>query len=174
MLLTIPFILKNERFGNLLTILKGKNSSEVRSQDERIIIWESAIKVLRNNVLIGSGIGDAREELVKEYNRAGAEKQSSNHMNAHNQFLQISVESGIIGLLFFMVIICFMAYAAVTGKNLLYGLFLIMMLIFFMFESVLYRFAGISFFSLFSFLLMDLKNNIEIRENRISNPLSNE
>lgn len=162
MLLSIPFILKNERFGNLVTILKGKNSSELRIQDERIIIWKSAFKVINENLLFGAGIGDTREELVKEYNRSGAEKQSSNHMNAHNQFLQVSVESGIIGLLLFLSIIGFMAYTAITGKNLLYGLFIVMIVIFFMFESVLYRFAGISFFSLFSFLLLDLNNNNEI------------
>jgi O-antigen ligase len=80
--------------------------------------------------------------------------------NAHNQFLEVLLENGIIGLIIFISIFVCMFYIAFSNKNLLYIMFILMTLMFFMFETVLYRLAGVSFFSLFSFLLIhgDKKN----------------
>jgi O-antigen ligase len=154
MVLTVPFILKNERYKSLIETLKDEKYSELHKSDDRIIIWKSAIKIIKSNVLFGVGVGDSRDELVKQYDQLGADKQRTNKMNAHNQLLQFFLESGLVGVLIFLAIISFMTYIAISEKNFLYGLFIIMFLVFFTFESVLYRFAGISFFSLFSFLLL--------------------
>ena len=54
-----------------------------------------------------------------------------------------------IGFSIFLSILGFMIYIAIKEKNLLYGLFILMMFVFFMFESILNRLAGVSFFSLF-------------------------
>jgi O-antigen ligase len=153
-LISIPLTLKNERYKSFIDFFnKGKNS-ELQYQDERFIIWNSAFNVAQNNIILGVGIGDVRDELVKVYDQIEAKKFSTNRTNAHNQLLEFFLESGIIGLLIFLAIISFMTYVAITSKNLIYGFFIITMLVFFMFESVLYRFAGVSFFSLFSFLLV--------------------
>jgi O-antigen ligase len=124
------------------------------TKDGRVIIWSSALRIIRNNLMIGVGIGDVRAELMKEYQRLGDQNLIENNYNAHNQFLEILLEDGIIGLVFFMTILICMFIIMISEKNLLYGLFIIMMLFFFMFETVLYRLAGVSFFALFSFLLI--------------------
>ncbi|MCU0460413.1 MAG: O-antigen ligase family protein [Bacteroidales bacterium] len=157
-LVSVPLILKNERYKSFIDFFKRDKNSELQFKDDRIIIWNSAFKVVQDNIIFGAGIGDVRDELVKVYDQIAAERLSTNRTNAHNQFLEVLLESGIIGLLFFLAIISFMIYIAITGKNLVYGFFIITMLVFFMFESALYRFAGVSFFSLFSFLLIYDKN----------------
>jgi len=151
---SIPFIMSNERYKSLIPLISERNADENSVKDDRFIIWNSALRVLKNSPVIGVGLGDVRDELVKVYDSMGEERLSQNKTNAHNQFLEIFLESGIPGILLFLAIFVLMAFRAVKSKDLLYIMFIFMTLTFFMFESVLYRFAGISFFSLFAFLLL--------------------
>jgi O-antigen ligase len=125
-------------------------------RDGRIYIWESAIHSVRHNLILGVGIGDVKAELMKEYQLLGDQNLIQNRYNVHNQYLEILLENGIIGLTLFISIMIFMFYIAFTERNVLYGLFIIMMVIFFLFETVLNRLQGVTFFSLFSFLLIHI------------------
>jgi O-antigen ligase len=124
------------------------------SKDGRISIWSSALHSIRNNLIIGVGIGDVKTELMKEYIRQGDQNLIKNRYNVHNQYLEILMENGIIGLAFFLSIMGVMLYLAFAERNTLYYFFIIMMLIFFLFETVMERLQGVSFFALFSFLLI--------------------
>jgi hypothetical protein len=53
---------------------------------------------------------------------------------------------------------------AIKDRNILYGAFIMIVLIFFSFESMLSRFAGNSFFGLFSFLLIFYKGSDLVRK----------
>jgi O-antigen ligase len=128
------------------------------SMDFRIPIWKSALSVIQQNVIFGVGIGDSCDELKKEFKNSGYTEGYYENLNAHNQYLEVLLGSGIIGCLIFISILGLISYIAIRDKNLLYGLFILMMLIFFMFESILNRIAGVTFFSLFSFLLLHLKS----------------
>jgi O-antigen ligase len=136
--------------------MKGK-LDPTTLKDDRIGIWKSAFQVIEKNPVFGVGIGDACEELKTEFKLSGFTNGYYDNLNAHNEFLEILLCSGAVGLLIFLAIIGLMIFSAVKDRNLLYGVYIIMMLIFFTFESMLNRLAGISFFSLFSFLLMHLK-----------------
>ena len=131
-------------------------------RDGRIYIWESAIHSVRHNLILGVGIGDVKKELMKEYQLLGDQNLIQNRYNVHNQYLEILLENGIIGLTLFISIMIFMFYIAFTERNILYGLFIIMIVIFFLFETVLNRLQGVTFFSLFSFLLIHINYNHQI------------
>jgi O-antigen ligase len=162
LILALPLIRKNDRVNYFISGFSREQKLELRQRDDRIIIWESAGKIIKRNLLIGVGIGDVRNELVKEYGRIGEEGLKLGRYNTHNQFVEVLLENGMIGLLLFLILFGFMIFISFSEKNLLYGLFILIVSIFFMFETVLYRLAGISFFSLFSFLLLyvDLKKDI--------------
>jgi O-antigen ligase len=153
LIFSLPLIRKNERVNNLLKGFSEEEGINLRNQDERLIIWRSAIDLIRQNPILGVGIGDVRAELTGEYIRAGEEKLSRERLNAHNQFLEVFIEGGVIGFIMFITILGFMIFIAVNERNLLYGLFILMIFVFFMFETVLYRLAGVAFFSLFSFII---------------------
>jgi O-antigen ligase len=155
-ILLIPVILNNQRVDYLSGSMSKKQSGYIRQKDPRLIIWDSALQIAKNHLLLGVGIGDVRTELTLEYKRIGENKMAGEKLNAHNQFLEVLVENGIIGVILILSIFIYMAWLAYTGKNLMYGLFIIIVFIFFQFESMLYRLAGVSFFSLFSFLLMHI------------------
>jgi O-antigen ligase len=155
-ILLVPVVLNNQRVDYLSRSMSKQKSGYIAKKDPRLIIWDSALQIAKNHLLLGVGIGDVRTELTLEYKRIGENKMAGEQLNAHNQFLEVLVENGIIGVILILSIFIYMAWIAYTGKNLIYGLFIMIVFIFFQFESMLYRFAGVSFFSLFSFLLMHI------------------
>jgi O-antigen ligase len=163
LIIVAPFLISvvNHKQNNINTFFFSQQASNKAERDPRNVIWRSSLEVAENNLLLGLGIGDVRTELTKEYLRIGQTNMAKVRLNAHNQFLEILLESGIIGLTFFAGFFAYMIFVAINKRNLLYGSFLLMMLMFFMFESVLYRLAGMTFFSLFSFLLLLYDNKSE-------------
>ena len=144
----------NQRINYTIDELFTGNLTETLETDTRHIIWKSALGVIKQNMIMGVGTGDASRELKKEYTLRGNYSGYYEDLNAHNQYLEILLENGVIGLLIFLCILCYMIFLAFSEKNLVLGLFVIMILIFFFFETILNRIAGITFFSLFSFLLL--------------------
>ena len=159
LLCSLPLIRNNDRVNLLLKGFSKENGYELRRQDERLIVWKSALEVIKRHPVFGVGIGDVRTELVKEYIRIHEDKLGEQRLNAHNQFLELFLEGGFVSFSIFIFMLGIMIYISLNEKNLLYGLFILMMIVFFTFESVLYRLAGVAFFSLFSFLLLHLPKN---------------
>ncbi|HNW57103.1 MAG TPA: O-antigen ligase family protein [Bacteroidales bacterium] len=151
-----PVIINNQRVDYLFGKIFEKQVGYERKDDPRLQIWESTINLVKQNLVFGLGIGDARNELAKEYDRIGEEQMAKEKLNTHNQFLEVLLETGIIGLVIIMAIFFSMLKIAVSEKNLLLGLFIMIIFVFFQFETMLYRLAGVTFFSLFSFLLLYL------------------
>ncbi len=136
--------------------------------DNRIPIWKSAIKVIKHNFVIGVGPGDASKELLIEYKNAGYSEMSYDNLNAHNQYLEVLLGTGLIGFLIFISLLTYMVYIFILKRNLLLGTFISIILIFFLFESILNRIAGVTFFSLFTFLLMHLEDNNALSKQEIT------
>ena len=152
--------LKNQR----VSIYFDKSTDPTILNDGRLEIWKSALKVVKKNPLFGAGIGDYYEAMDNEFKQSGFTTGYYKDFNAHNQYFEILCIAGISGFLIFLTILGLMIAFAVKDRNLLYGAFLLMMLIFFSFESILSRFAGNSFFALFSFLLIHYKASDSVGE----------
>lgn len=158
--LFVFFAVKNVKVSNSINNMSNQRIEETFKKDPRIQIWQSAMGVIKRNPILGVGTGDASSELKEEFATRKYFDGYYENMNAHNQFLEIWLENGIIGLLIFTGIFFYMSYIAVTQKNILLGLFIISTIIFFIFETMMNRLGGISFFSLFSFLLIYSKKEI--------------
>jgi O-antigen ligase len=154
----LPVIKKNQRVGILYEkILHSRDESGAKA-NPRLIIWDITLNMVRDNLLIGVGIGDVRNELSAEFIKIGEKDLSKDRYNVHNQFLEVLLENGIIGFSIFLMIFILMSYIAISDNNILYGFFILIIILFFMFETVLYRLAGVTFFSLFSFLITHLSS----------------
>jgi O-antigen ligase len=158
----VPLILKNQRVDYLYGRLVGNQDDYERKEDPRFVIWKSALEIASKNFLLGVGIGDVREELSARYLRIGEIQMAKEQFNAHNQFLEVLLENGIIGLVLFISIFVSMFYIGISDKNLLYIMFILMIFMFLLFETVLNRLAGVTFFSFFSMLLCYTDTNKEI------------
>lgn len=154
----VPVILKNQRVDYFLGRIL-KDEAGYRKEDPRFQIWPTALNIAKEHPLFGVGIGDARNVMRDEFLKGGKYDLAKVRLNAHNQYLEVLVENGLIGLILFISISVYMGYICFMEKRLLYGLFIFLINVFFQFETVLYRFAGVSFFALFAFLLLYLENN---------------
>jgi O-antigen ligase len=156
---------KNEKVNSSLEGISKEKFDDTLKNDPRLLIWKSALGVVRKNLLLGIGTGDATEKLKEEFIKRGYVNGFYDNLNAHNQFIEILLENGLIGLILFLAILVYTSYIAITQQNLLLGMFIISTIIFFIFETMMNRLAGISFYALFSFLLiytkMD-KQNLQI------------
>jgi len=155
---------KNERVNSSIEGISKENINKTLNNDPRLLIWKSALGVVRKNLIFGVGTGDASDKLKEEFVSRGYIDGYYNNLNAHNQFLEILVENGLIGLILFLSILAYMAYMAINKQNILLGLFIITTIVFFIFETMLNRLAGVSFFGLFSFLLIYAKKNKQTSE----------
>jgi O-antigen ligase len=123
--------------------------------DNRIPIWKSSINVIKHNFILGVGSGDASHELRKEYVHEGYSEAYYNNLNAHNQYLETFLGTGLIGFLILFSVLVFIIYKSIRKRNLSFIMFILTIMIFFLFESTLNRIAGVTFFSLFTFLLLN-------------------
>jgi O-antigen ligase len=154
---SIIIIKTNSRVNLIYNSIKTGMFKEIAIKDGRVLIWKASLKPIMENIVLGVGTGGVNSTMEKEYLKLGNEQLLKNKYNLHDQFLEVQLENGLIGLLLFLSIIGFMIYIAISQSNLLYGTFIMIMVVFFLFETALNRLQGVSFFSLFSFLLIYLE-----------------
>lgn len=112
----------------------------------RKAIWHCSLDPIRENLFIGVGTGDAQDELQKSYEKHQFYFASRyNTYNAHNQYLQVLVTSGIIGIVFLLSSIIYPII--ITKFDLYYLSIAICFLFIFLTESVLETNKGIVIFS---------------------------
>ena len=147
---------KNERVGTSINQLdeyfQGKEMENelARNSFVRFDIWRNFTDVFQDNsIFTGVGVGDVKRALVQVYEKKGIESAYQNQLNAHNQFIQTLVACGVLGLLLLLTIIGYAFWLAYKNRDLVLLLFMLIISINFMFESVLERVFGVIFFVFF-------------------------
>ncbi|HRY32955.1 MAG TPA: O-antigen ligase family protein [Bacteroidales bacterium] len=122
--------------------------------NDRILVWRSSVEVFREHPVCGVGTGDVKDVLMEKYRENQILAAMTKRLNAHNQYLQTLVALGLIGLLILSLMLLLPAISAIRKNNLLYLLFLLLVGINFLGESMLERQAGVVFYSFFNTLLL--------------------
>jgi O-antigen ligase len=123
-------------------------STSNSSSGVRLAMWKSAIPLIKENWVFGVGTGDVNRELQKVFAKDGLVRAVRDNLNAHNQFLQTQVALGIIGTIFLLYGLFFPMWGSIKRGKLFYPLFLLILLINFLTESVLNTQAGVIYFAL--------------------------
>jgi O-antigen ligase len=152
-------LLNNDRFVNFMGYFRtqsdgfSENSSfEYKLKKEgtvRLKIWQIVPAAVGKNWLFGVGIGDVRETLAKTYQEKNLDFALSKRLNAHNQYLETFVGLGLVGLSYLLMILGSALWQSVRRRDMVFFLFMLIILVNFMFESVLERFFGVLFFVFF-------------------------
>lgn len=124
-----------------------KTSSE--STTVRVLIWEQALQLVKNNFFTGTGVGDANDELYLAYQKEGLTGALEHKLNAHNQFFQTFIGLGILGFIILLLITFGQFVKALLQKKFLLLIFSVLIILNFMVESMLQTAAGMLFFSFF-------------------------
>jgi O-antigen ligase len=118
----------------------------------RLAIWECSLDILKANWLTGVGIGDSQDELQNAYEKRQFYFASRyNKYNAHNQYIQQAIASGLAGLLVFLACILIPLFYFIRQKDkLIYTLFLFCFAFICVTESVLEISKGVIWYSFFN------------------------
>jgi len=122
-------------------------------EDMRITLWKNALIVWNEKLIFGHGIGDAKSRLIDIHKDREITEAYERKYNCHNQFLETTTQTGVIGLIVLILVFIIPFYQAIKKKQELLFLFLMICFINFLFESMLQRLAGVVFFAFwYSFL----------------------
>ncbi len=131
----------------------------VESTAERIQVWYSAYHLIPEKFWLGYGNGRSGEALMSKYQEYGFAKSVENKLNAHNQYLEVWLQLGVVGLLLLLFLLIIPLFKIQKNKQSLYFAFLMLIALNFLFESMLQTQAGIVFFSFFWCAFVVLKMN---------------
>ena len=131
---------------------------KVKTHEPRYLIWKSALTIFNEseNKISGLGFGKTQELLRKEYKQINPERKRNwfldRDFNTHNQYLDLLISTGILGLVLFLV---FLGILAIKAKNSIYNLNLLIVLILFMcIENSFHRIFGVFVFALILALIL--------------------
>jgi O-antigen ligase len=124
-------------------------SSNFSNQSIRFEIWKSAITLIRKSPIFGYSIGDYEMLLSKTHENQNFDKGFENKYNAHNQYLETTLQIGVFGLFFLLLLFINGFVYSFRTKNIEYTLILLTFTISFLTESMFNRQWGIVSFTLF-------------------------
>lgn len=149
MIVTSVFISLNTRVG--VTLKNTINESGVKST--RQLIWINCLKVIQEYPFLGVGIGDAESSLIKKYLDSNFTEGVNRKLNAHNQFLESWMQSGLAGLISIFLVFFGSFLLAAKRRDEILLLFTLVFLTISLFESIFLRLTGIVSFSFLICLL---------------------
>lgn len=127
-------------------------------------IWYCAVDLISKKPFIGYGPGLVQKKLdecLEKTSEKSVLYLGKFKFNAHNQYLQIALNSGIISLILFSTFLLVTTIFALKRNNYLYGTFIIISALSFLTESILERNHGITIFGFFSCLFYLYNPNSE-------------
>lgn len=129
--------------------VKSLTSSE-KSEDVRVTILRSTLPVARDNWLVGVGVGDKIDAYMEQYRKDNNQIPLERKYNSHNQFVDTTTVTGILGLALMLSFFVVPAVLAIRDRrfDVVFALFLFMIFFNALFESVFEKQAGIMFFVL--------------------------
>jgi O-antigen ligase len=134
---------KQHRLVNSIIKFKNDNpSNPTESSAIRVAIWKNALEINKEHWLCGIGAGDVSNELHNKAIEHQYTYIASGDFNCHNQFLQVWLGLGIVGLLLFIGIFATAFLICARNRN-MGGCIIIVIFAFNLFvECMLERYAG--------------------------------
>ncbi|HRK53708.1 MAG TPA: O-antigen ligase family protein [Cyclobacteriaceae bacterium] len=119
--------------------------------DLRILSWDASLDIIKNNWLYGVGEGNKDSVLLAKYNEKGYVVPAEEMFNSHNQYLDLFIGGGILGLGLYLFGIIRLVLNAFQYKKVNLPLLIFVMLFSFeaLFENFLSRHAGVLLFAVF-------------------------
>lgn len=109
-ILISTILINDSKFMQRLDTIDDFN--KYQSNTERILIWQSAWNMFKDHPILGVGLGQYTESYQKEYISPQAKEPNLTH--AHNNFIQMLAENGIVGFAGFIVM-----FGYIIFKNLI-------------------------------------------------------
>lgn len=126
-----------------------------RSIPMRLAFWSASWNLIKTNPLAGTGTGDMPRTYYHYYESIKSPLDEEwRTLHAHNQFLTITVQFGITGLLLFLLVVVYPGIQQRKFRDYFFFVFFLITTISFLNEDTLETQQGVSFFSFFATLLL--------------------
>ncbi|RLD46869.1 MAG: hypothetical protein DRI86_01995 [Bacteroidetes bacterium] len=116
---------------------------------QRLELWRNSIAVIKENPILGSGIGDIREAtnqvLIKNKSSLAGSK-----LKSHNEFISALVSSGFLGLFFLLFSLFYPPIYLKKFRGSLYFYFFAIMLFSMLWEDTLGTMVGVTLYAFFN------------------------
>ncbi len=147
----------NYRFSNYIQLLGNmihspqsiSDNELLRKSALRLIFWKTSARIVSDNVWLGVGTGDVKSQMKSKYKEMGVYEELHENDDPHNQFLRTFMATGLPGFLVLAGVFIFGFIRGIQSRNYLLIGFLILILIHFLFKSMLFREEGVVFFGFF-------------------------
>ncbi len=154
---TFHFLIgQNSRVAGAAEVITSNkiSASSTESTQVRYYVWTAAMEVIKRAPVFGVGVGNESPVLVDQYEKDGYTGAAKEKLNAHDQYIQTTVSTGIVGLLLLLAGFLFSFITAVKERRFVYGTFLVIVALNFLVEAMFELQSGTIFFGLFNSLLM--------------------
>ena len=140
------------RFNEIITYTFQKvDQKKVQSStSDRKKIWSISFKLIKKKWITGYGTGQSKKVVQEQFKKDDYDFLFKKNYNSHSQYLQVFLDQGIFGFLLLVFFTFGMLYASLKQKDFVYALFLVIMILNFMTESILERQSGVIFFAFFN------------------------
>jgi hypothetical protein len=117
---------------------------------QRLEFWRAATGIIKQHPLLGVGTGDVKIAFADEYNQIHSSLTERWRLRSHNQWLEIGVAFGIIGMLWFGINLFYPAFKTKRIYTYAYFVFWIILMISICTEDTLETQAGATFYAFFN------------------------
>jgi O-antigen ligase len=153
----IYLVFNTERMTNISNSIKNEQSLTLKERilklDNRVRVWYISILSIKENMLLGTGLGDIKDELIIGYKKHDFENEVNMNLDAHNQYFESYIGMGFIGIALLISMIYISIKQSVLHKNKLSFFLFLLIALHFLFESVLNNIVGVTFFAFFFYFL---------------------
>lgn len=149
----------NERFLSVNDDVASYSGLKLREK-----LWKKSLNVIKDSPVYGYSLGNYEEELMNEYKQTNFRRALRNKYNSHNQYLQTLLVSGVIGLVFFLYLLFGSIPEIIKSKDYIYLLFVMILSLSAITESIFQRQFGIMLFSFMNFTLYAFLVNRKIHD----------
>ncbi len=133
----------DNRIANSFINLKTADRDNPRESSAiRIALWNNAMEIGKDHWFCGIGTGDVLDQLHEKAVEHHYIYISSGKFNCHNQYLQVWLGTGIIGLLLFVSIFCIAFLIGIRKRNLGGAIIIVTFALNLFVECMLERYAG--------------------------------
>lgn len=133
---------------------KGDKDINGHSLTMRPYFWKAAFHIIKQNLLFGIGTGDVQQEMNAAYRETRSPLSEEWYKRPHNQFITVTVATGLIGLIIFIISLFYPLFYFGKRLHVLYSVFFLLALLSFTVEDTLESQAGLTFFAFFNSLLI--------------------
>ena len=121
---------------------------------QRIEYWKTSWLIINEHPLIGVGTGDMNIAFEKQYEIMDSPLEPEFRWRSHNQFLSIAVGFGIIGIIWFLVILLYPPIKKGRMTDYFYFSFFVIMVVSMLSEDTIETQTGVTMFALFTSLFL--------------------